>query len=717
MGTYTWLVGLGLLAQVGSAPLGSAPLGSAPLGSAPLGSPPAQPAASAQPPHASKTPPALLGEALTPPARSPLAGQPLRLVDLLARSNDRTRQLQAVRIYWTLSAAVASYYSRRSEFDFLARLEGFESAAAETAQPAGETVRLDGALALVEAQAREAELAAIDRQYELAPWLGAAVVTALPLPADMPQIGQYRTNFEQIFAGRAAPEPARRAHDTLPLRFREIELRAAAVQTLNDLLSASEEAYVSGRAPREQVVERLQELSRERQEFIQAVLAYNFDITDYALAVARRGAPANELAAMLVPGGSNTPQAQPAATAPPPAQPAAAMAPPPAAPRSGRRALPGRQMTYEEPLLGAPGMATQPGPLTAGQPTPGDPASGWQPREEGTPPAEEPPAELPIDPDADPIEIPDAAEPPEAATPETMEEARAGRNSQAARIVLVAQRAASDPTPPAGAPLYQSLVEINPMQRAQELATQLALSAPLPPAAGSPITLDACVQAVSARDRSAVTSTYWQARSTITEYGILQRQLEQFAALESSVLALHDRVGGAEAMLEFRAMRLVAEAELTRAHASSIVAQAALPRTAALAGARLLPVTAPHGGRYAMRLELFPANIQSSGPVVRLAAAMPRWFAAVAARAEEVVAADLARARLTDQLLREPALPGPAMRAIRQQARATLGFNDTVTRYNMAIGEYAAVVLPPNLPAAQYVAALVLSPAGTVGRM
>ena len=50
-------------------------------------------------------PPELLAEAIATPADARLKGRPMALVDVLARSNDRTAKKNAVVVYWRLAIA------------------------------------------------------------------------------------------------------------------------------------------------------------------------------------------------------------------------------------------------------------------------------------------------------------------------------------------------------------------------------------------------------------------------------------------------------------------------------------------------------------------------------------------------------------------------------------------------------------------------------------
>ena len=73
------------------------------------------------------------------------------------------------------------------------------------------------------AQTQEAQLGLLRAQYELAALMRAAAGTPLPLPADRPHVGPYRTDFKAMFADRTPPEPARLADRILPVQWRQVD--------------------------------------------------------------------------------------------------------------------------------------------------------------------------------------------------------------------------------------------------------------------------------------------------------------------------------------------------------------------------------------------------------------------------------------------------------------------------------------------------------------
>ena len=66
------------------------------------------------------------------------------------------------------------------------------------------------------------------------------------MPGDVPFVGKYRTEYDTIFVGRAAPIGVKRIHATLPLRRELVDARAAAVVAGVNSLDEQIGAYRSG---------------------------------------------------------------------------------------------------------------------------------------------------------------------------------------------------------------------------------------------------------------------------------------------------------------------------------------------------------------------------------------------------------------------------------------------------------------------------------------
>ncbi len=162
----------------------------------------------------------------------------------------------------------------------------------------------DAALRVAQASAaatlHQAELEATEAQYELARLLRLPGGAALPLPADRPHVGAYRTNFQAMFAGRTPPEPAALMDRILPIRRRAIDEQAAAVQAAEDVLAAATDQQPNGRSDAADVVACSQELLRQQRAFLRTVGDYNRNIAEYALVVTGPAATPQALVAILI---------------------------------------------------------------------------------------------------------------------------------------------------------------------------------------------------------------------------------------------------------------------------------------------------------------------------------------------------------------------------------------------------------------------------------
>ena len=246
-------------------------------GATPALAPATLPVRAVQPPAAPlrATTSQLVADALAVPSGSTITGQPVSLVSVVATAPERQRQIEAVHAYWRLAEAIGDYHCNYERQQRLARLRAENDEAAE----------LRTARAIAAAQVHEAELQVTTAQHDLAEILLLAPGTPLPLPADLPLVGPYRTLFAELFAGRKAPQRARMLDQTLPLRNRAIESHAAALLAAEDALDAAIELQTSGQGRLAGVIAALDAHVRQQRAFLAAVCRYNHDIADYALVV------------------------------------------------------------------------------------------------------------------------------------------------------------------------------------------------------------------------------------------------------------------------------------------------------------------------------------------------------------------------------------------------------------------------------------------------
>ena len=232
----------------------------------------------------------MVANAMALPAGSTLAGQPWTLLNVLSATVDRRQQLELTRAYWRLTQAVGEYHFCA---DHAARLGQLKASSADAA-----ATRFGQAAAA--AMLRQAELEATEAQYGLAQLLRLPGGAALPLPADRPHVGAYRTNFHVLFAGRTAPESALLMDRILPIRRRAIDEQAAAVQAAEDVLAAVTDQQLSGRGDLIDFAACSQELLGQQRRFVRTVCQYNRNIADYAFVVTGPTTSPQGLVAILI---------------------------------------------------------------------------------------------------------------------------------------------------------------------------------------------------------------------------------------------------------------------------------------------------------------------------------------------------------------------------------------------------------------------------------
>jgi hypothetical protein len=294
-----------------------------------------------------------LAVAFAVPEANVVAGAPLKLADALARRSDRDSRLAISHAYWKLSAATAAHAFAVDEQRRIANL-------AQTAAAAPEIDRrlIDSVLAAAEARVHETLLVVVSAQHDLAEAVGGAAGEALPLASDTPYLGVYATRFDQIFVDRAAPTQLRAIHDTLPTLYKAVGRRADAATTAIEAFSRAEQLYVRGQIGIDALLAAFHQAGAQRQAFLAVARAYNDDIADYAINVAREGTGAAELTSMLIRVSTSD------------ANDAARRTTPPVA-RSAENPRRGVAVDRSQPVVGRSGSSV------------GAPAAGWQPKNVG----------------------------------------------------------------------------------------------------------------------------------------------------------------------------------------------------------------------------------------------------------------------------------------------------------------------------------------------
>ena len=559
---------------------------------------------------------------------------------------------------------------------------------------------------------RQAEIEATEAQYELARLLRLPGGAGLPLPADRPHVGAYRTNFQVLFAGRPAPEPAMLMDRILPIRRRAIDEQAAAVQAAEDVLAAVADQPPGGRGELADFSACSQDLLNQQRKFVRTVCQYNRNIAEYAFVVTGPTVSPQGLVAILIG----------------PVQQATAAGAVQAVGANERIADPMRQAVRNgwkttEPTLAPPRDSLQ--AVGKNEPTlapPRDalPAAG---KNEPTlaPPRDSLPALGKNEPTLAPPRKDSAAQ-----QPTNLEDKPAAAGDRTSQTPTSPQpRTANKPVVPTSAvspaegttasaavsPLYSALRDAAPGVQTKQLTAALHWDRSLPKGMGQPISLLDCLLRDSGTDRQATINAFWRVRQRVAEYQVLAQQVELLEAVEPLALDHRKAPGGAVDMLRLRRAELAADASLREAHVALVEAQYNLALRIGATGdvAWPLATTIPHAGKYLMMVESQPQAVAQSWPVRRLAATIPGLAASIEQHAASVVESDAARVAAAEKY-RAGGPIDAAVEGVTAQTRLTLALLETLTDYNRAIAEYALTVLPPGVAADRLVTALVLKP-------
>ncbi|MEN6458641.1 MAG: hypothetical protein ABFC63_06890 [Thermoguttaceae bacterium] len=664
-------------------PDNSAPAGIAPPASTPGTHAPTPAASNAGRSSASASD--RVADAMRLPAGAALSGQPLTLVAALGHVADRRTQLDAVRAYWRLLAAVGEY---RFALDHSKTIEGLTARGRDEAT-------LRAARSAAAAQLRQSELDAIAAQHELAGLVRLSADAALPLCADQPCVGVYGTRFKEMFANRTPPEQARLAEKVLPLQRQVIDDRAAAVQAAEDALAAVTDDYRSGRSDAAAVTSCSRELFRQRRELLRAVADYNRQIADYAFLVVPPTSSVQDLVRCLIGPAQKT---------------SASDGQPPA-----------RQARADSPTPREPTLARRPRPVES---APVSPDSGWHPverspaaRVEGLRPTgrNEPTLAPPRDVEtpAMPSEIPANAAPSND-SPRLRTTNKAVQPSE-----LPGDSIAQAWNPPARSPSVQPSLgaapraDVAPSLRPKQLTERLQAGNEIWEGEDTkPISLGDCLLRDANGNRRATIETYWLVWQQAARCRALADEQIRLKKLAGVVLERRNSPTGAADMLRLQAAQTATKASLSQAKAALAEAQYALALRTGMAAeaAWPRPSTSPHSGSYLLRLEAQPRSVAETRAARRLAATIPglaenlqQWAAAVAETATACTA-NIENYRVGAASIDR------VIESLAEETEQTTAFADALTQYNGAIAEYALLVLPTGAPANKLVESLVAKP-------
>lgn len=643
----------------------------------------------------------LLEEALTMPPQSAATGKPWTLMEVLARIPDRQRQVPLTDTYWKLSAAVAEYRVSWDEFHQIDHIQ--PRGAGQAGQEAA--LLLETARASAKSRLGDSELAVSAAQFELAEALQLSPAEQMPLPADAPHVGSYKTYFHEIYASRTPSALARWIDFALPLQLRAIAARAIAVRAAHDATDATQEAYNRGQVELSPLLNSITELARLRRALLTVIREYNRDIAAYALTTAPAGLDQARLVGMLIKSHRSTPaNLTPVQSTSPDgrgAEPATFNSPLPA--QSPLQSIPVQPPVVQTPA-GPNGFTPNP-PAKPITPQSAPSSSGSSPKSILTPSGN--PA------NSAPSSGGGTAPPfsPSQGNP-LRSEAREANRPPAADGVAAFGDAPAQQTGVADTGLYGGLSALPPVGRTQQLAGILHWDRGLPESQGQAITLADCLNSPNVVDRPGTIAAYWQARYQAAIYRAHRERVEHLEALLPVSIASRDQAGGPESVLRARRAKLAADADLLQAQLELDAAQYALTQ---LAGRSvefkwLLPSTPPHAGIYP--LPQIPSAVQGSAArrLHHLASAVPAQYAILVDRSASVISADMARTAVLGRDHSQPANVDASLAAIERQNEATVAFLQLLTRYNNDIAEFVLKTSSPQIAANDLARALTTAP-------
>ncbi|MBP89198.1 MAG: hypothetical protein CMJ64_21195 [Planctomycetaceae bacterium] len=219
-----------------------------------------------------------------------LHGDATPLVSALGLADSTTRS-RILKSYWSLSVAIGRYAFAEHEALYLQKLR--------RPQARTEDAMLQAHAARASARRSQARLNAIHWQERLSELLPNREA-GLPVPADMPFVGVYRTQIENLYGRDQAPRRLQEIDRALPHELDIISRRAESIAAFERLVTELSEAYETGAASLGQVLQATEELSEERTKFLDVVLSYNENIADYSLSVVGANAPVTTLLSTLI---------------------------------------------------------------------------------------------------------------------------------------------------------------------------------------------------------------------------------------------------------------------------------------------------------------------------------------------------------------------------------------------------------------------------------
>ncbi len=273
--------------------------------------------------------------------------------------------------------------------------------------------------------------------------------------------------------------------------------------------------------------------------------------------------------------------------------------------------------------------------------------------------------------------------------------------------------------------LYAALSSVTPGVRAKELAISLYQSVPVPIPDGvegtaAPLSLLAAVE-MAPKDLRGATGAYWLVALRSAQYRIKLQQQAWITTLSNQMVQLLMNSNAADptvaaggdpgVALRLHLAKATVAAELTESQIRLWDAQFQLAQRLGLPVDAAWPITAtvPHHGPFEMFTDQQPETLVQSEVGRRLIEIIPGRYEYLVTLGDTVVEADASRAAAMSAAMQDPAMLTHALETIANQMTATSVFLEAIYGYNRAIADYAALVLPANLTAKEWVQTLVVT--------
>ena len=620
------------------------------------------------------------------PEGAAVVGSPLSLVQAVSHASDRSKQAAVIHAYWRLTQAVAEYHICFEADQQLGQVRAREEAG---------TVLLT-AQAEAKAALQAARVAVSTAQYDLAAAAQLSPATALPLAANLPHAGAYRTSFEQIASRPSTPSAARLLNRTLNDNYQAIQQRLTALHEADTALAAATELYQAGLGDLQGLLRCHDALVSQQRIFMADVCDYNHRIVDYVLSVLDRPMASQALVDMLI-----FTEHSIRAPAGAPAQPGRSLTPSAAPDQRRAGVTPGKSGLDVDPNAVRAASSEEPVSKPTVPPRGGMRSILQHRRDDRT--VAEAPAEHKTDAGVAPSLLTSPTAPLVPVPPPAESSSLPGPRT--------AQMQVSRPADPKNQELFSSLVEKSVASRAQELSAELNASSPASDASVKAVELRDCLRLARPADRREVIAAYWLARQRAAEHQWLLVEKAWFDQLDQP--ARDHRAASAAGPLEtvrVRAVREAVNADLFESGIALTEAEFDLTRhCGAPAGSPwFLPITPPHAGPYDLKKGSLPPQMAQSWAVRRLLEVVPGYLDDLQHRAHATVQADVARAAFTTTYQEGNVPVETVLSQIEKETAEVRAFLQAGTKYNQSIAEYVLLVAPPTIDAETLSRALVI---------